>query len=73
MERIKDGKIYCPEACCGTKVMDCTCGAKCPHCNCKQIQKLAGEIKMFEDQATLYKRMECQAVQSIIHANSQKQ
>jgi len=57
MERIKDGKIYCPEACCGTKVMDCTCGAKCPHCNCKQIQKLAGEIKMFEDQATLYKRM----------------
>jgi len=57
MERIKDGKIYCPEACCGTKVMDCTCGAKCPHCNCKQIQKLAGEIKMFEDQATLYRRM----------------
>ena len=57
MERIKDGKIYCPEACCGTKVMDCTCGAKCPHCNCKQIQKLAGEVKMFEEQATLYKRM----------------
>ena len=57
MERIKDGKIYCPEACCGTKVMDCTCGAKCPHCNCKQIQKLAGEIKMFEDQALLYRRM----------------
>ena len=57
MERIKDGKIYCPEACCGTKVMDCTCGAKCPHCNCKQIQKLAGEVKMFEDQALLYRRM----------------
>ena len=57
MERIKDGKIYCPEACCGTKVMDCTCGAKCPHCNCKQIQKLAGEIKMFEEQALLHKRL----------------
>ena len=57
LERIKDGKIYCPEACCGVKVMDCTCGAKCPHCNCKQIQKLTGEIKMFEEQATLYKRL----------------
>ena len=57
LERIKDGKIYCPEACCGVKVMDCTCGAKCPHCNCKQIQKLTGEIKMFEDQIVLYKRM----------------
>jgi hypothetical protein len=57
LERIKDGKIYCPDACCGTKVMDCTCGAKCPHCNCKQIQKLAGDIKMFEEQAALYKRM----------------
>ena len=57
MERIKDGKIYCPDACCGTKVMDCTCGAKCPHCNCMQIQKLAGEVKMFEEQALLYKRM----------------
>jgi hypothetical protein len=57
LERIKDGKIYCPDACCGTKVMDCTCGAKCSHCNCKQIQKLAGDIKMFEEQAALYKRM----------------
>jgi hypothetical protein len=57
MERIKDGKIYCPEACCGVKVMDCTCGAKCAHCNCKQIQKLAGDIKMFEEQATLHKRL----------------
>ena len=57
LERIKDGKIYCPDACCGVKVMDCTCGAKCPHCNCKQIQKLAGDIKMFEEQASLYKRM----------------
>jgi len=57
MERIKDGKIYCPEACCGVKVMDCTCGAKCPHCNCKQIQKLAGEVKMFEEQALLHKRL----------------
>jgi len=57
LERLKDGKIYCPDACCGVKVMDCTCGAKCPHCNCKQIQKLAGDIKMFEEQADLYKRM----------------
>ncbi len=57
MERIKDGKIYCPEACCGVKVMDCTCGAKCEHCNCKQIQKLTGEIKMFEEQAALHKRL----------------
>ena len=57
MERIKDGKIYCPEACCGVKVMDCTCGAKCAHCNCKQIQKLTGEIKMFEEQAALHKRL----------------
>ena len=57
LERIKDGKIYCPDACCGVKVMDCTCGAKCPHCNCKQIQKLASDIKMFEEQASLYKRM----------------
>ena len=57
LERIKDGKIYCPDACCGVKVMDCTCGAKCPHCNCMQIQKLAGEVKMFEEQALLYKRM----------------
>ena len=57
MERIKDGKIYCPEACCGVKVMDCTCGAKCAHCNCKQIQKLTGEVKMFEEQALLHKRL----------------
>ena len=57
MERIKDGKIYCPEACCGVKVMDCTCGAKCAHCNCKQIQKLTGEIKMFEEQVALHKRL----------------
>ena len=57
LERIKDGKIYCPEACCGVKVMDCTCGAKCAHCNCKQIQKLTGDIKMFEEQAALHKRL----------------
>ena len=57
MERIKDGKIYCPEACCGVKVMDCTCGSKCSHCNCKTIQKLAGDIKMFEEQAALHKRL----------------
>lgn len=57
MERIKDGKIYCPEACCGVKVMDCTCGSKCSHCNCKTIQNLTVDLKMFEDQASLYKRL----------------
>jgi hypothetical protein len=57
MERIKDGKIYCPEACCGVKVMDCTCGAKCPHCNCKQIQKLSESIDNWKEQELLHTRM----------------
>ena len=57
MERLKDGKIYCPDVCCGVKVMDCSCGSKCPHCNCKTIQNLTGDLKMFEDQIVLYKRM----------------
>jgi len=57
MERIKDGKIYCPDACCGVKVMDCSCGSKCPSCNCKTIQSLTVDLKMFEDQAALYKRL----------------
>ena len=57
MERLKDGKIYCPDVCCGVKVMDCSCGSKCPHCNCKTIQNLTGDLKMFEEQAALYKRL----------------
>ena len=57
MERIKDGKIYCPEACCGVKGMDCTCGAKCPHCNCKQIQKLSESIDNWKEQELLHTRM----------------
>ena len=31
--------------------------AKCSHCNCKTIQKLTGDLKMFEEQASLYKRL----------------
>ena len=57
MERIKDGKIYCPDVCCGVKVMDCSCGSKCPHCNCKTIQNLTVDLKMFEEQASLHKRL----------------
>ena len=57
LERIKDGKIYCPDACCGVKVMDCTCGSKCSHCNCKTIQNLTVDLKMFEEQAALHKRL----------------
>ena len=40
-ERLVDGKLMCPEACCGEPVMECTCGPKCEHCNCNEIQKLA--------------------------------
>jgi len=57
MERLKDGKIYCPDVCCGVKVMDCSCGSKCPHCNCKTIQNLTVDLKMFEEQASLHKRL----------------
>ena len=40
-ERIVDGTLMCPEACCGKPVMECKCGPDCPHCNCHEIQKLA--------------------------------
>ena len=42
-ERLVDGKLMCPEACCGEPVMECTCGPKCEHCNCHEIQKLSKE------------------------------
>ena len=42
-ERLVDGKLMCPEACCGEPVMECTCGPKCEHCNCNEIQKLSKE------------------------------
>jgi len=42
-ERLVDGKLMCPEACCGEPVMECSCGSKCEHCNCHEIQKLSKE------------------------------
>ena len=42
-ERIVDGTLMCPEACCGAPVMECKCGPDCEHCNCHEIQKLAKE------------------------------
>ena len=41
LERVVDGTLMCPEACCGSPVMECKCGPDCPHCNCHEIQKLA--------------------------------
>jgi len=38
-ERIVDGTLMCPEACCGAPVMECKCGKDCPHCNCFMIHK----------------------------------
>ena len=43
LERVVDGTLMCPEACCGAPVMECKCGPDCPHCNCHEIQKLAKE------------------------------
>ena len=43
LERIVDGTLMCPEACCGSPVMECKCGPDCPHCNCHEIQKLTKE------------------------------
>jgi len=40
LERVVDGTLMCPEACCGAPVMECKCGPDCPHCNCHEIQKL---------------------------------
>ena len=39
LERVVDGKLMCPEACCGSPVLECKCGEDCPHCNCFMIQK----------------------------------
>ena len=39
LERVVDGKLMCPEACCGAPVVECTCGEDCPHCNCFMIHK----------------------------------
>ena len=50
LERVVDGKLMCPEACCGSPVMECKCGPDCPHCNCHEIQKLA---KKEEDEEVL--------------------
>ncbi len=41
LERVVDGTLMCPEACCGAPVMECKCGPDCEHCNCHEIQKLA--------------------------------
>jgi hypothetical protein len=50
LERVVDGKLMCPEACCGSPVMECKCGPDCEHCNCHEIQKLA---KKEEDEESL--------------------
>ena len=49
LERVVDGKLMCPEACCGAPVMECKCGPDCPHCNCHEIQKLAAKEEDAED------------------------
>ena len=43
LERVVDGKLMCPEACCGAPVVECTCGEDCPHCNCFMIHKAMKE------------------------------
>ena len=39
LERVVDGTLMCPEACCGAPVMECKCSPDCPHCNCFMIQQ----------------------------------
>jgi len=39
LERVVDGTLMCPEACCGAPVMECKCAPDCPHCNCFMIQE----------------------------------
>jgi hypothetical protein len=48
-ERVVDGELMCPEACCGAPVMECKCGPDCPHCNCHEIQKLSKKEEDEED------------------------
>jgi len=43
VERVVDGKLMCPKACCGAPVVECTCGPDCPHCNCFMIHKAMKE------------------------------
>ena len=43
LERVVDGKLMCPKACCGAPVVECTCGPDCPHCNCFMIHKAMKE------------------------------
>ena len=43
-ERKVDGKLLCPEVCCGAPVMECSCGPECKHCNCHEIQRLAKKV-----------------------------
>ena len=38
LERVVDGVLMCPEACCGKPVMECKCGPDCEHCNCHEIR-----------------------------------
>ena len=33
-ERVENGVIMCPEACCGKPVTECKCSPMCEHCNC---------------------------------------
>ena len=49
LERVVDGTLMCPEACCGAPVMECKCGPDCAHCNCHEIQKLAAKEEDAED------------------------
>tara|TARA_R110002020_G_scaffold23893_1_gene79137 strand:- start:896 stop:1756 length:861 start_codon:yes stop_codon:yes gene_type:complete len=49
LERVVDGVLMCPEACCGKPVMECKCGPDCPHCNCHEIQKLAKKDKTISE------------------------
>ena len=52
LERVVDGTLMCPEACCGAPVMECKCGPDCAHCNCHEIQKLAAKEEDEEDPYT---------------------
>ena len=49
LERVVDGTLMCPEACCGAPVMECKCGPDCPHCNCHEIQKLSKKDKTIKE------------------------
>ena len=49
LERVVDGTLMCPEACCGAPVMECKCGPDCEHCNCHEIQKLAAKEEDAEE------------------------